>query len=417
MVHDAVVTQTDASLSLFGCWYIGIVFLCLACNGDEYCHKLAIVYRVSVAIGLLYSSEILRDNVLAFRVQALIVLLGSVGPWIGIISEGFGCLLIYDATTSFLTGEENGIYNWCIFAGLGIIMGFSYLQGFLLYGEFDEVQKNLFRRLRFQDYLMAMLCVALAGALKQGNDLGKGSLGCWLATWSPLILATFSNLSKNLIRRKSGTPYHPSWWVDNTFPYHDESDLVNVTFSISTTMATAVLTILIVIALANCFGLDKMLIGGTSLSSFCIMHGFGLVAVSGVWMIFASCGLPPQGRARKFRIFPPPTEGAILACDPKNCIPPHKFDLVVGIGIVLFGTFALNSSGTILNTEQEDQAKRFICSIWVISILWKVMIHYQDYGYVSQAPNPFEEFERMDQAEKDKRVNEKVGEENPLLRK
>ena len=42
------------------------------------------------------------------------------------------------------------------------------------------------------------------------------------------------------------------------------------------------------------------------------------------------------------------------------------------------------------------------------------MVHIQDYGYVpAHTPNPFDEFKRIDQEAKEKRENEKRGEQQP----
>lgn len=413
IIHAAIVSPPlGLSLSFFGCWYIGIIFFCFACNEEGYDKKSAIMYRVGVAAGLLYTSEMMGINTVTFRVQAIVVLLGCVGPWFGIVSECIGVLFLYNDTVSHLANVEDGIFYWCIFAGLGLVIGASFVQVFLMYDEFNYDQRKYLMRLHRQDYFMGFFCMALAGALQQGNNLDEGTLGCWLAKWAPMIFLAFTNLSKNLIRRKSAPPHHPTWWVDNTFQFQDDSEFVNVSFSIVTALATVGLTILVVIALVNCIGLDKMLMNSDSLSLFCIMHGFVMASYSGFWMIFAASGMPPHGRAKMFRIFPPGTDGPILACDPKNCVNPHIFDLFFGILIVLFGAFVFTNYE--LNAALTDLVKRVIIGLWVISISWKVVVHIQDYGYVpAHTPNPFDEFKRIDQEAKEKRENKKRGEQQP----
>jgi hypothetical protein len=209
--------------------------------------------------------------------------------------------------TTYIETVDDGLFYWCMICGFCMTVISGAIQIFLMYDEFDAVQRGYLTRLHFQDWSMGIFCVVLAGGLKQAGFLGRRTLGAWLAKWAPVMFVFFTNQSKDLVRRKTAPPHHPTWWHEGTWQFQDNSDLVNVLFSISTAFATIVMTILCVIALIKSIGLEKMYWGEPSLSLFCIMHGFMLMVHSGFWMIFASSGIPPTGRARIFRIFPPDT--------------------------------------------------------------------------------------------------------------
>jgi hypothetical protein len=283
--------------------------------------------------------------------------------------------------------------------GFGLVVVSGTITIFLMYDEFDADQRRFLMRLHFQDWSMGLFCVVLAGVLKKADYLGEGTLGAWLAKWSPVIFVFFTNQSKDLIRRRTAPPHHPTWWVDSTWKFQDESDLVNVAFSISTAFATIILTVLCVIVLVKSIGLEKMQWGEPSLSLFCIMHGFMIVVHSGFWMIFASSGIPPTGRARMFRLFPPDTGGPFLACDPKNCIWPHKFDIVTGLFTAGLGAFAQESA---FKASEVAAVKKIVIAVWVISIANKVFVHIKDFGYVPACkPNPYHVLNEMDHKAKD----------------
>lgn len=402
MAH-ATIMPTSEHLSLIsafvGCLDVGVVLWGFACNKNGYNKIAATAYRLGACAGMLYVSEMLEFNTLIFRIQVAVLLIGCLGPWFGIISECAAVVFLYFDMTTYLETVDDGLFYWCMIVGFGLVVVSGTITIFLMYDEFDADQRRFLMRLHFQDWSMGLFCVVLAGVLKKADYLGEGTLGAWLAKWSPVIFVFFTNQSKDLIRRRTAPPHHPTWWVDSTWKFQDESDLVNVAFSISTAFATIILTVLCVIVLVKSIGLEKMQWGEPSLSLFCIMHGFMIVVHSGFWMIFASSGIPPTGRARMFRLFPPDTGGPFLACDPKNCIWPHKFDIVTGLISAGLGAFAQESA---FKASEVAAVKKIVIAVWVISIANKVFVHIKDFGYVPACkPNPYHVLNEMDHKAKD----------------
>ena len=108
-----------------------------------------------------------------------------------------------------------------------------------------------------------------------------------------------------------------------------------------------------------------------------------------------------------FRIFPPGTDGPILAVDPKNAIPWHKFCLLFGIFLVIFGVFFT----TAFLEKNRAFLERFTIAVWTVSLSWKVLVHIQDYGYVpklnKEKEDIYERFHQLDReavATKDKNL-------------
>ena len=402
MTH-ATIMPTSEHLSLIaafvGCFDSGVVLWGYACNSKGYSKVAATAYRIGVCVGMLYVSEILEFNTLIFRIQVAVLVAGCIGPWFGIISECLAITFLYLDMTTYLETVDDGLFYWCMICGFAMTVISGAIHIFLMYDEFDAVQRGYLTRLHFQDWSMGIFCVVLAGGLKQAGYLEPGTLGAWLAKWAPVIFVFFTNQSKDLVRRKTAPPHHPTWWHEGTWQFQDDSDLVNVLFSISTAFATIVMTILCVIALVKSIGIEKMYWGEPSLSLFCIMHGFMLMVHSGFWMIFASSGIPPTGRARIFRIFPPDTGGPFLACNPKNCIWPHKFDIVAGLFFAALGAFAHEST---FKTSEVVAVKKVIIVVWAITIANKGFVHIKDFGYVPAVkPNPFQVLKEMDCKEKE----------------
>jgi len=391
LTNDAVTSsENDLVLLFVATWIVGIHLLGLSCSNGL--AQFTTVYRLGVAATLFYISEGVDNNLKL----SCILLVGSIASKFGILAACGSGLYSYYHTVKYLEGIDDGVYYWCMYAGPVLIMGCSFTNLSFLLSSANFDQKRYLLRLHSQDWLMAMFCVALAGAMKRGDYLGSGSLGCWLAQWTPVIFCSFNNLSKNLIRRKSAPPHHPSWWVDNTFQFQDDSEVVNVSFSIATAFATVGLTVLLVIALVRGIGLHHMLIGTPKLSLFLVMHGFVLVAFTGFWMIFASSGMPPHGAAKMFRTFPPGSDGPILAVDPKNAIPPHKFCLLFGMILVIVGAFF----GDSFLEGHRGLLERFTVAVWAVSLGWKGYVHVKDYGYVPKynddKEDVYERFHRLD---------------------
>ena len=357
-----------------------------------------IMYRVICIVGILYASETIGINQTILRLQAF-------GLFCGIFNDGFeisvksaGAAWLYHAVVTHLTTSEDGIFYFCFCSGFAPIL-LSYAWISLFYHSYNDSQQRFLKRIHWQDWSMGIMLMLVALTFKKANYLGAGTLGHFIAAYqAPLSLLFFPLVSKYMIHSCYGAPQHPTWWVDSDFPMQApiEYDYWNFIYAIFTINATLVLCVQVAIALHMSVGLTALFYDEPMLWKFLVTHGLVMIVASGFWMIFASCGIPPFGKQKKYRMVSPYTNMAILQCDPKNCIPPHKFDLVMG----LFSTFVgsvLVSKESVLNHQQDELVRSVVFIVWGLGTAWKVYVHVKDFGYEPATDaKPYEEFKIMD---------------------
>eukprot|EP00522_Entomoneis_paludosa_P004314 CAMPEP_0172470854 /NCGR_PEP_ID=MMETSP1065-20121228/67425_1 /TAXON_ID=265537 /ORGANISM="Amphiprora paludosa, Strain CCMP125" /LENGTH=148 /DNA_ID=CAMNT_0013228911 /DNA_START=126 /DNA_END=572 /DNA_ORIENTATION=+ len=116
---------------------------------------------------------------------------------------------------------------------------------------------------------------------------------------------------------------------------------------------------------------------------FAFIHGMTLIFHSGIWMIFASSGIPPIGDAKHFRAFPPELP-AIVQARPHDCIPAHKTDLLMGNVLLFIGFTSILDDG-----KFDALLKGGVAVCWTIAILYKLKVHKDGWGYkITADPDP-----------------------------
>lgn len=382
--------------AFIGCFATSMTLAGFGCDNSTNPSDVAI-FRIFSLAGLLYTSEVMGFNTTVHRVQAVAMAAGLVSTQLGLIVKSVGAFYLYVAMTSYLETVEDGLFYFVLATGL-FPMICSFIWVFLWYDQYTPKQQGFIRRIHWQDWSMGVFLIVLAPALKKAEYLDT-PMGMYLAKFlAPLSLNFFCLYSKFLIHINIGAPFHPTWWVDSDFPMQApvERDYINVLYGVITAHATIILVLFTGATLHFCIGFQSLAMDEPDMWKFMVMHGFGMVSYSGLWMIFASSGLPPMGRAKKWRYFPPPTDMAFVQADPKSCIGPHKFDLSFGLFFAFLGGFIFaNFNG--LDEGQEYLARVAVFITWAYSLAWKVVVHWKDWGYVpAHKPNPYEEYKRLD---------------------
>eukprot|EP00588_Corethron_pennatum_P031718 CAMPEP_0194347394 /NCGR_PEP_ID=MMETSP0171-20130528/105965_1 /TAXON_ID=218684 /ORGANISM="Corethron pennatum, Strain L29A3" /LENGTH=136 /DNA_ID=CAMNT_0039114641 /DNA_START=81 /DNA_END=492 /DNA_ORIENTATION=+ len=103
-----------------------------------------------------------------------------------------------------------------------------------------------------------------------------------------------------------------------------------MTFSVGTGLITVVLTTYAYYAISTAVGSSSLGLGTENTFRFMLIHGMLFIFHSGLWMIFASSGIPEMGDHPKIRAFPPyvpPGFLGFLDADPTTVSPFTKWIL------------------------------------------------------------------------------------------
>jgi len=182
----------------------------------------------------------------------------------------------------------------------------------------------------FQDLLLSIFMASLGAVLVKADC--PYSIAYPVGLLLPIATLWFTLETKLLTHLWTGTPFHPSWAVpknkgDPVTPRYSTNNLVNWTFSLATTLITAILTSYAAYAVLSA-------VGGLNPEGetwkLVAAHGSVFVLHSGLWMIIASSGVPRCSNDTVSTYMPPPIP-AVLKCNPHSCIPVHKADLSFGL--------------------------------------------------------------------------------------
>lgn len=355
---------------------------------DSYRKKLLIIS----IIGSLCVSEGLQVISVPLRINVLILGAGLIGSTYSFATAAASFVYMGFKLFFYLGTVENGLFYMMIGWGVALI-SVSFAWAIFCWESYDADQQTLAKRIHIQDWTMIIFIFGAAMVMSRLDILKEGEVGYWPSLVLSFSTFMFTVQTKNLIHRKVGAPHHPSWWVDGIFPMQDPiNDLVNVSFSITTTIATLGNVIICIYLGYVAIGFEEMAINSPNLWKFLVLHGISIIGHSGFWMIFATTGVPANGWTKIALATSPPgyTKGPILYVDPKNALKPHKFDIFTGVGLLFIGAFCVQSE---LSPRDDYLLRIFTVFLWSISIPWKIWVHYTDYGYTPAIkPHPNESF-------------------------
>lgn len=351
---------------------------------SETCWKTLSSHRVLVAASLLFMSEVYDFGVMniVFRLMAVNLLLAIGSPYFGAISSGVGTLVLYKMACDFVLTVDKGGFYWCSLWGVLTVIS-SYVWIWLFYDGYDEKQKKRVMGTHWQDKILAIFLCVSAGGMERAGFGGPGTVGTPIVYLLPFVTMWFTLETKMLNHIQSGTPFHPSWYCEGDLQEYSKNDWVNMTFSVGTALITVVLTTYAYYAISTAVGSSSLGFGTENTFNFMLIHGMVFIFHSGLWMIFASSGVPAMGNRPMFRVFPPELPPAIR-CRPHNCIPVHKVDLATGAICMFFGVFFCDDGA---NLTQNKMFKIAVGLGWAYSVFAKVRLHIQDYGYIPSTPH------------------------------
>jgi len=344
--------------------------------------KFILFHRVAIASTLFYMSEVegnLGDLKLVFQMVACSLLAGLISPYAAAMTSGVCTLYLYklgsDWVLSTELSGEKAVFYWMLGWGIATIIS-SYAWIYLFIDGYDEKQKKRVWRTNWQDRILGVFCFLSGAALDKAGFLLPGTIGAPVVYLLPPVTLWFTLETKMLNHMQVGTPFHPTWWIDGDLPKFSHTDWVNATFGIATALITVILTSYAFYAINTAIGVTSLSFTDAETTwKFAMAHGILYIFHSGMWMIIASSGIPPVGKAKAFSVFPPPLP-APLQANPHDCVPAHKVDLFIGNLLLFVATFFPLD-------EYDMPLKAAVGFAWAVTTLMKVNIHIKGWGYVA----------------------------------
>lgn len=384
-VYVAVVAQIKAGLIITMLSSI-IVYFWLGFHANDPTptpNKFLVFHRLIVAATLLYLSEVegnLGGLNTVFRIISFALIAGIVSPYAGALVTGASTLFLYklgcDYVLSPEESSEKAAFYWMLGWGVVTVVS-SYAWIYLFIDQYDEKQKKRVWRTNWQDRILGLFCFLAGAALDKAGFLLPGTLGAPVVYLLPPVTLWFTLETKMLNHMQVGTPFHPTWWIDGDLPKFSNTDWVNATFGIATALITVILTSYAFYGINTAIGFKSLSFTGSETTwKFAMAHGILYIFHSGMWMIVASSGIPPIGKAKAFSVFPPPLP-APLQANPHDCVPAHKIDLFIGNFLLFAATFFL------WDDEYDTLVKVAVGLAWVVTTTMKLNIHVKGWGYVA----------------------------------
>lgn len=257
----------------------------------------------------------------------------------GLALSGALYRLAYDRLVLSSSSVPGAPLKWVLgWTAVNVASSYGWLA--LYEGGYTDAQKARVRRTHWQDKILAAFTVALGFALDRCGSLGPGTVGGPVALLLPAANLWFTLESKLLTHLWVGTPFHPTWWCDGAVERFAPSNLINLTFALATGLQTIVLTTYAFYAVNEAAGGWDVLKSPLDFASkplwkILTAHGMAQIWGTGMWMIAASSGVPAWVEGMTFMDVPP-----IARVDPKDCVPIHKRDLLIGVGLLALGALA-----------------------------------------------------------------------------
>lgn len=383
-IYAAVVSEVTLSavVTMLACLlpYVWFWFIAHEPSIEKTNNTWLLLQRFSISQVLLYQVFAVDFGVMNFLyfVQAINILVGAFSSRAAAFTLALSSLYFYKIEADYLITVENGPFWWLVGWGIMVsILSYGWLA--LFYNTYDDNQKKRIMATHWQDNILGVFMIVVAGGLDRADYLKSDTLGGPVVYLLPFVTLWFSLETKLLTHLWVGTPFHPSWWMygstkEGQVPRYAKNDWINVTFSIGTILITAVLTTYAWYATNKAVGFDASEFASSNTWKFAVSHGILFILHSGLWMIIASSGLPNIGVGPAFSAFPPEIK-ALFQCDPKTCIALHKQDLVLGSVFMFLGSFYLGD-GTIESPERIT-VKVCVAIAWAYSLVSKLIIHSQ----------------------------------------
>ena len=240
--QSLVTTMIVSTLPYFWIWFI-------AHEPSFTSYFILKIQRVAIAALLLYFVFVIDFGVMniIYIVQAINILSGLISSKVNTIVLILSSLFVYKLECDYILTLESAPFYWL--SGWGLMTAIaSYIWIFLFYNGYNEHQQARLSGTHWQDNILALFTVVVAGALDRADYLRpEQTFGAVVVYLLPIGMLWFSLESKLLTHLWVGTPFHPSWWVygdskPGQTPKYATNHWVNVTFSFSTLLATVILT-------------------------------------------------------------------------------------------------------------------------------------------------------------------------------
>jgi hypothetical protein len=337
--------------------------------------------RVAIALLLLYFAFVFDFGVMniIYIVQAVNILCGLISSNVAAFVLVLSSLFVYKLECDHVLTSESMPFYWL--SGWGLMTSFaSYAWIYLFYDGYTKSQQERLMATHWQDNMLALFCIAVAGALDRAEYLRPDTLGGRIVYLVPILVLWLSLESKLLTHLWVGSPFHPSWWIygdtkkTGQTQVYSPNDWVNITYSLATTLTTVGLTSYAWFTITKSVGFESYGFSSTNSWKFAVSHGILFIFHSGLWMIFANSGVPRFANEGFFAYFPPAMP-PVRQCDPFMCKKIHRVDLVVGHIFLLLGTFWLGNGSNDAISPQLCVTKLSATIAWVFTISYKIYIH------------------------------------------
>ena len=313
---------------------------------------------------------------ISLLLNALCLVVGVVSQRAGIVLRIIATLALYGLMWHAVSTTANGLYYWSIFWGC-VTFASSQTWRFLFSDGYNTQQLKRISGTYFQDFLLALFQAGLGGVLVKADC--PYNVAYPIGLLLPVVTLWFSLETKFLTHLWTGTPFHPSWAVpknpgDPVTPKYSVSQAVNWTFSIATVLITAVLTTYAAYAVVVSVGKNPDGVTWKTVGA----HGAVFVLHTGIWMMFASSGIPRCADDTRSKVPMPPALPPFFKCDPHACVPIHLADL--SFGILLMCIAGLTSSLDDATDSLKNAVWLLLGLSWLTSIMAKVAIHRRYWG-------------------------------------
>ena len=250
-LYASIATDVPLSLTLaMIATVLPYFFLWFAAHTPEVGTQIVLFYRLAINYGLLYivfAMDFFGGLNTVLLLQAISLAIGAICSKTAAGFLGLSSLYLYKimCDSVLASSNENAPFYWLV--GWGIITSLlSYGWLALFYKGYDELRQNRIKGTHWQDNILGLFNIVVAGGLNRAEYLTTG-LGINVVYLLPPVTLWFSLETKLLTHLWVGTPFHPSWWMYGStkpgqVPRYADNDWVNITFSVGTILITVILT-------------------------------------------------------------------------------------------------------------------------------------------------------------------------------
>ena len=208
------------------------------------------IQRIAIAAALLYFAFVFDFGVMnvIYIVQAVNILSGLVSSNVAAFVLSLSSVLVYKLECDFVLAVQSHDAPFYWLAGWGLLTSItSYGWLFLFYDDYTEHQQARVMATHWQDNILSLFSVVVAGALDKADYLHPGTLGAPVVYLVPIGTLWLALENKMLTHLWVGSPFHPSWWIygdakPGQTDVYAPQDWINISYALGTTLATIVLT-------------------------------------------------------------------------------------------------------------------------------------------------------------------------------